>query len=200
MKRYLGILTLFVSCAIYAGESTTNLLAIHLVDIPLHGLWSLDGSRQADSLSLVSPPVLSDSDFVAFDVTNHTFVIKPAAAKRLSQSIWDLGKRDAPGWRNRSGPTVHPNGNYELIPCPAPFVLKASGKPIYVGAFWTLASSRGITGPVAIPKSPFIKTNQTNNVHFSIEFWDDALQPQPNHRSDPRIVAAVRKLLAHEKR
>jgi hypothetical protein len=98
MKAFVITLLLAVCCAVRGDEASTNLIAICLLDRPLAQPWPNLDVANLKNLKPVSPPALADSDFVAFDSTNHTFVITGAAAKRLSLAIWSLAKKDAPGW------------------------------------------------------------------------------------------------------
>lgn len=199
MKRYIAIAALAASCVLHAAESSTNLLSIHLVDVKLFHQWHPDDIAKSYGASVLAAPVLADSDFVSFDVTNHSFVVTPEAAKRVAKSIWDVGKRDAPGWGD--SPTILRGGAYELIPTPAPFVLKASGTPIYWGAFSTPVSSRSFAGPVILPDVLFITGNLMSNVTFRIKLGYPGASPGVDDpRCDSRIVSAAQKLFAHEKK
>src|SRR5262245_6228803 len=97
-RTFITTLLLAVCCAVRGGKASTNLVAICLLDRPLSKPWPNLDATNVTNLRPVSPPVLADPDFVAFDSTNHTFVITGAAAKRLSLAIWSLAKKDAPGW------------------------------------------------------------------------------------------------------
>lgn len=92
----------------------TNTLAICLVaaDVP-HTQVGLFATN-LDGLKLESPPILADSDFVAWDVTNQTFAITPAAAMRVAARC--------------HGRVI-------------PFVLLAHSDRVYLGKFDTLDSS-----------------------------------------------------------
>src|SRR4051794_34417803 len=150
----------FVLCGLvlHSALAATNLLSIHFVADKVLPQSEPGTMPAPGSLKLISPPVLADADFVSFDLTNQTFTITADAAKRLEAKI-----KNGP-------PTILRNGVFELIPYPTPFVLKASDEPIYVGAFWTGASSSSFAGPVFLPApdSVFISANQTNNVTFLV--------------------------------
>src|SRR4051812_5276270 len=100
MKYYLAILTLLVSYSLRAAEPSTNLLSIHLVSDKVFPQWTPGTMPKPGALKLIAPAVLADADFVSFDPTNQTFAVTREAAKRLARKIWELGKRDAPGWGN----------------------------------------------------------------------------------------------------
>lgn len=165
------------------ADGTTNCLAIHLVD----------GSKT------ISPPVLSDLDFVSFDTTHYTFVVTATAAKRLARSIWDLEKQHGSGWAYSADPLK--GGVQQIIPTPEPFVLEASGQPIYSGSFYTTFSSSGFSGPVILSDIEFIRTNSTENVSFRIELgYPGTFLETTDPRGDFRIQTAVDQLFAHEKK
>lgn len=196
MKYYFAVTLLMLGCAVDAAPPTTNHLAIYLVDTKIFHPWP---AASPGALKTISPAVLADSDFVSFDVTNQTFVITATAAKRLARKIWDLGKQDAPGWGN--SPTILQGGRYDLIPAPAPFVLKAMDQPVYTGAFYTGASSSMFAGPVVLSDVLFISTNLTGTVPFRIELGYPVTIPGvTDPRDDVRIKSAVQQLFAHEKK
>ncbi|PYM11190.1 MAG: hypothetical protein DME18_14605 [Verrucomicrobia bacterium] len=200
MKTFVITLLLAVCCAVRGDDTSTNLIAICLLDRPLAQPWPKLDAANLKNLKPVSPPVLVDSDFVAFDSTNHTFVITGAAAKRLSLTIWSLAKKDAPGWS--AAPYVHHTGDFELIPVPAPFVLQVRGEPIYAGAFYTSVSSSGFSGPVIMAEEMFISTNVPTSAKFSFSIqlgYPGTLPGTPDPRNDNRIVSAVQTLLAKKK-
>jgi hypothetical protein len=141
------------------------------------------------SLKLISPPVLADADFVSFDVTNQVFTITAEAARRLEAKI-----KNGP-------PTLLRDGLFELIPYPTVCVIKASGEAVYVGAFWTVASSSSFAGPVMLPDKMFITMNSTNNVTFHIELgYPFPFPGMTDPRRDAGIVSAVRKLFSHKEK
>lgn len=218
MKTLFVTVALGIAWALHGAEASTNAIAIYLLDRPLAQPWPNLDQAHLKELKPVSPPVLTDDDFVSFDTRNQTFVVTGAAAKRLSLTIWSLASKDAPGW-GWQVPYVHKTGEFELIPVPAPFVLYAGGEPIYAGAFYTLWSSSGFSGPVIIADEMFIKTNVPAKAKFSfrIEFGYPAPPPAPpdplridrpfelpfpgtlsgptDPRADSRIAAAVQKMM-----
>jgi len=200
MKIPFASLALLICRVLSAADADTNLISIYLMDRPAAQPWPRLDAAHLKELKLVSPAVLADSDFLAFDTTNHTFVITGAAAKRLSLSIWSLAKQDAPGWGEQV-PHVHNTGDFELIPTPAPFVIKASGESIYAGAFYCPFMSAGFTGPVVMARDMLIKTNVPNNATFSFSIqlgYPGPLPGTPDPRGDSRIASAVRKLFANK--
>ena len=199
MQTLLAILVLLIAFVLHAAQASTNLLAIYLLDRPAAQPWpNLDAAHLKD-LKPVSPPALADSDFVAFNLTNHTFVVTGAAAKRLSLQIWSLAKKDAPGWGGQV-PIVYRTGDFALIPVPAPFVLEACGERIYAGAFYTGFSSSGFSGPVIMGEREFIKMKQPKGATFSFSIglgYPGALPGTPDPRGDRRIASAVQRLVAN---
>jgi hypothetical protein len=201
MRTFLAILVLTIGCALYGAEATTNLIAIYLLDRPLAQPWPRLDKAHLKELKPVSPPVLADDDFLSFNTTNQSFVVTGAAAKRLALTIWSLAKKDAPGWGEQV-PYVHHDGEFELIPVPAPFVFHAGGEPIYAGAFYTSVSSAGFSGPVIMAEEMFIKTNVPRNARFSFSIelgYPGALPGTPDPRGDSRIASAVQKLFAKKR-
>jgi hypothetical protein len=153
----------------HPAVATTNLLAIHLIKEKVLPQWTPGTMPAPGTLKLVSPPLLADADFVSFDLTNQTFTLTPDAAKRL----------------------------YANLHAETPFVLKASGEPVYVGAFYSEVSSSSFAGPVILPEHEFTATNTS----FLIELGYGGVSPGQlaDPRRDNRIVSAVGKLLAHNK-
>jgi hypothetical protein len=164
MKRCILLFTVCTYCfVLHSAVAATNLLSIHLVADKVFPQWQPGTMPKPDSLRLISPPVLADADFVSFDSTNQTFTVTAVAAKRLA-----------------------------TIPLPAPFVLKASGEPVYVGAIYGLGSSSSFAGPVILPDIG------TNSFHIELGY-PGAFPGMIDPRRDNRIVSAVQKLFSHEK-
>ena len=193
MKGYL-LLSVICSChLLQSAAAGTNLLSIHLVakDAKEEAkLW--DWQTNTANLRLMSPPVLADADFVSFDWTNQTFVITAQAAQRLARAIYG---------REGRAPTLLRNDDYQLIVCPAPFVMKAFDEPVYMGAFWSDIFSYSFDGPVIYSREFVINSNLTANVTFDIKF--DASSAEPgvvDPRRDRRILGAVQRLFSYEKR
>ncbi len=204
---FLGMLLAVSSCSQKPSSTNQmtaarNVLAFYLVSQER----PTSGTAKPSSPPLEPYPILSDPDFVAWDVTNHTFVITPAAAIRVGLQC---------GMRTR------------------PFVLMAEGVPIYRGAFWTMVSSQSCSDPVIIAdlavqdcfmgldnvpddvwrmigrEDParfdrvmmLAKVKPTTNVTLSIELGypglsKEALEKAEKLRSDLRVPAAVQKLFA----
>jgi len=176
----------------------TNVLALYLLAGNLSS-ESLNGNATPDGWTLARQPILSDPDFVGWDVTNHTFVITPTAAIRVGV---ECGRRTRP------------------------FVLMVEGVPIYLGEFWTLVSSASCPVPVIIadlavadyfmgvdkvPKDiwymmgrgdpvldrlmALARTSPTTNVTLRVEpGYPYSFTAAERRRSDPRIATAVQKL------
>jgi hypothetical protein len=195
VKACVALLILSVCCVLNAADTHTNFLSIYLVTDKVFPQWKPGTMPKPTEVRLMHPAVLADKDFVSFDVTNQTFVVTAEAAKRLARKIWELGKGGAPRGGNEL--YVHQSGDYEVVPFPTPFVLKAFDEPIYLGAFWNLFSSSSFAGPVIIPRTPFINTNSTSNLTFDIGAGYPVAFPQvKDPRKDTRIALAVRKLFA----
>ena len=137
-----------------------------------------------------SKAILSDPDFVDFDSREETWTLKPKAALRLSDAIWN---RFSELPRSAYGRTAS-----ELLPFPTWFVLKAEGQPIFKGVFYPLGSSITYRQPMFIATPAFMTTNEMKNVVFSrgIQGFESSISEQrkPNMPGDPRIAAAAAKL------
>jgi hypothetical protein len=93
-----------------SGDPDANAFAIYLTaERPALGSTNLAQIR------LISPPVISDADLVAADLTNGVIRLRPEALKRLPE------------------PSVQ--GTF--------FVVVADGERLFLGAFWTHLSSWG---------------------------------------------------------
>jgi hypothetical protein len=180
--------------------TATNALAIYLVDGNVPRELLVNGRATAEGVKLVAQPILSDPDFVGWDVNNHTFLITPAAAIRVGVEC-EFSTR--------------------------PFVLMAEGVPVYLGAFWTSVSSTSCSVPVInadlaldhcfmggknIPEdvnrllavrdaaalerlTALAKSSPTTNVVLRIEPGYVIRSPEAEKRlGDPRVAAAVQKV------
>lgn len=218
MRNYHKILTLLLlsPCLACAGTVTniasqpTNLLSICLVTNV-----SFVGSNSTVApagVRLITPPILSDKDFVAWNVTNHTFVVTPQAAKRMA-------------------------GNFAIVCCESPFVVVCSGEPVYFGQFESMESSGACSQPVIMTDSillncfggftkipeeawPLLRaqaagnsptnlteqllamTNACTNVTLQIElgYPSENFFRGPDPRDDKRIISAVKTLFEKQKK
>jgi hypothetical protein len=185
------LLTTLLSASALASTNnaptSTSILAINfLLNDPPRG-WSCDSDPRG--LKVETPPILSDHDFVEWNLTNHTFVITAGAAERVAQRCYE---RDVP------------------------FVLSCCGQAVYAGMFTTMLSSSAKDCPVILTDS--IKMTQvpndmllkfggcaigTSNVTLVIGRSypaTDVPSLAADKRDDKRIVAAVRKLFKGDKR
>lgn len=217
-----------------AASPPTNLLSICLATnvsvfgsislVPPTDLRSITNPIRCDNLDstltrivprvvgeLITPPILSDNDFVAWDVANHTFVITPESAKRLV-------------------------GKYGVF-WGGPFAVVCSGEPVYFGEFMSMASSSSRSQPVIITDLilddcfggltnvpdevwPLLRwhgtvygvtnlterllamTNACKNVTLQIQsgYPSEGWFVGPDPRDDKRIIAAVKKLFDKQKK
>jgi hypothetical protein len=179
----------------------------------------MDAPPEPCSLQIFAEPILSDVDFVGFDLTNQTFGITPQGATRLCLKLWELMRKEHPGSPGCGDtPYVYWNETYDLIPTDTPFVLMASGEPIYAGWFYTMASAITPPGPLVEAETPFVSVNLATNVWFRIEpgriapprsavtsilLAQFARRPSDlevklaDVRGDRRIVIAVQKLFSN---
>jgi hypothetical protein len=185
--RIIALLALCFCAVGYAGEVVTNRLAVHLLDENL----SRDTLRieKPDALRLVSPPILSDADFVRYDTATHVFAITAESAKRLSIKLTGL-----------VGPARRPaeDTGYLLNWRDTPFVLVADGEPIYLGMFSTPNSSTIYSrSPTVFPIEMFVPSDSTNSVKLKIELvrlGQNEEGPETDLRNDKRILEAIKKL------
>jgi hypothetical protein len=166
------------------GPLKGNLVSFHLLenDFPC---GSLTGETPVPSkIKILAEPLLSDPDFIAWNPTKHTFTITHTTFKRMADK-WSTAQR-----------------------CPAgiPFVLMASGSPIYIGVFGSQASSISTVVPTAIPypdvtqEKVGARTDFTTNTIFEIgrAYPSDELARGPDPRDDKRLLAAVEKLFGKQ--
>jgi len=206
----LHLLTLSVCSVLHGAESFTNHLSIHL----LAGNAAWNRTAKPDGLQVMAHPVLCDADFVAFDTTSHTFTLTAEAAKRL---MITLAHREVSFVS--SGETF-----YAWDGGDTPFVLQASGEPIYAGVFYSRFSSQTYADlPVIAPCDGFsVKTGTNATFRVDLGFssprqgaeelaltpsaWfstDQILEDylrKTDVRNDRRLDRAVRELFAHERR
>jgi hypothetical protein len=182
-------------------ENGANLLEIHLVE-QITTSWPPTNEAQLQTVKPHLRPVLADSDFVSFDTTNHTFVLRADTAKRLAHRIWSSATKNAKGFGDTPPPV--PGGQIELLPVSSfgePFVLTVSGVPIYAGRFYTTVSSMSFSGPVIIAEDYAMKTNAPADATFTYRieagYPGGGFNP-PDPRTDKRIVAAVEKLFKNK--
>jgi hypothetical protein len=171
----------------------TNCLAFHLVVDEISREVLMKTNASPYGLRLIAEPVLSDPDFVAWDTMAQAFVITPTAVKRLAG----------------------------VISHTTPFVLMASGEPIYLGLFTSPYTSRSSaipeikTGPLIVVRcfmgitnvprhllqmigDPGVTerlnalTNAVTNVTLRID--QGLFAGHADRRTDQRISAAAAKL------
>jgi hypothetical protein len=118
-----------------------------------------------DELALAEKPILTISDLLWYNWTDHTFSIKPDAAKELD--LYLQARRRVHG---------------------VPFVITVFNEPVYQGAFWFAFSS-------VPPPGPYIELLGTGEemkepVILKIERALD--QSKPDVRNDERIYRALK--------
>ena len=195
MKRSLILLILSVPGLAGAAEAKTNRLAIYLAveGPPREAL--LNGTARPGGLRLDPEPLLSDADFVAYDKTNHTFDVTPKTAERLVRRLLGPKGRTALAPREVE---MYLFAGFDY----RPFVLTASGKPIYVGAFSSNASSSffPLVPTIMYSPRPSPRGKSAANVRLAIEWHGKdpgAPVAQRSHedlRNDPSILAALQGL------
>ena len=143
-------------------------------------------------LKLEPQPILSNRDFVAYDTNQHIFAITVEAAQRMG-GRWGEPRKP---YVERSPATAY------LYAAGAPFVVVASGEPVYLGAFSTLYSSWVYGVPTIQPLVGGSLAEATNVVAFRISADcvgftrgpDGKVVFGPDVRSDGRILAALKRL------
>jgi hypothetical protein len=158
-----------VSTAAHAVEPFTNQLAIYL--LADRGVWVSNRTTKPYGFSLLPKPIISDADFVTFDVTNQSFTTTADAAQHL-------------------------NGLFNTSLQPIPFVLVASREPIYVGVFEPELKAYVYFDMPVVKTDPVLHTNGA----FWIEMIPNKLAQETNVLDDPRIISAVQKMFAHERK
>ena len=124
---------------------------------------------------MVAKPIVSDSDFVTFDLTNQVFTTTAKAAQHL-------------------------NGLFDTNVLSIPFVLVASGEPIYVGVFESPFSSYLYFDFPVVHQYGLDSTNRAFEIQIRALRPTDANAVSTNVLNDPRIVSAVRKLFNYDKK
>lgn len=179
-------------------KSRTNHIEFFLLETALPPEQTISGKIDIGSLKLKKEPILSDPDFVSWDLQKHAFVIKPEAAKRLVVQCF-----------------------HRIVP----FVLVCDGQRVYAGLFNTSVSSASAAMPVILTdtiiwhlfensqdlppsfwrqlgmstetREAALKSipNKTQNVRLQIDpGYPGLISGNPDIRPDKRIAAAVQKL------
>ena len=200
MRRLLTSIAAMALCGTCGAQTNTNSLRLHLIagQVPRDQLEH--GTIQAKSVKVVREAILSSADFKSYDRSNHVFTVTAEAARRLA-----VGLRRHTG--RSEAPVICADGKagYELCGPDTPFVLFASGEPIYAGVFSFPFSSRSYLVPVILPApaGPFVLyLDSTNDVSFWINldtiaktYGAPADWGTPKEvLTDKRILAALDKL------
>jgi hypothetical protein len=193
--RYYASIAIMALCSACGAQTNTNSLCIYFVagEVPRDQLWH--GTIQAKSLKVVPKAILSSGDFKSYDRSNHVFTITAEAAKRLAVGLRrQMGRSEAP--------VVYASGKagYELCGPDTPFVLFASGQPIYAGVFSFPFSSQSYLVPVILPApaEPFVLAlDSTNDVSFWINLNTiDKTYGAPADWGTPKEVLSDKRILA----
>ena len=177
-----------------ATAQPTNLLALYRAkSIPLTAFANPAASNRWDAIthpelvSVETTPLLSDTDFVSYNRTTHQFEISAEAARRLSSTLSSAYPRTL-----RDGEKI-----YAFDGSDTPFVLFASGKPIYLGWFSSPVSSTHYSNPTIWCDEFSITPARKTPVKFHIRGWEDRTNPPkkyPDVRTDKRVFEALKKL------
>jgi len=120
-------------------------------------------SRPED-IPLAKYPLISDRDIESYDWTTHTLTVDRSAIRRI-RTPWVWG---------------------------TPFVVVADGQPVYVGAFYTAASSQSCPVPVVVADGVLNRTNTLVIERAYPAATPDWLANDP--RSDKRVKNALQAL------
>lgn len=151
------------------GAECTNKFAIYLVadQIPQENIFR--STLKPEELKLAPQPLISDPDLISYNTNNHSFVVKPAAAARVTKAC------------ERRLQT--------------PFVLLACDQPVYAGTFTSPFSSFSSELPTIM--LGLWETNEVSgNVTLKIDraYPGPSNLSPPDRRSDPRVLSALRQL------
>jgi hypothetical protein len=145
------------------GANNGEVFSIYLVADPQISSSDLD-DWSLDALPLAEPPLISIEDILVYDWENQAFDVTEESNRRLFEVV---------------GGSVPVNGR--------PFVVVAKDERIYVGAFWTLASSLSIDGVVI--EEPVFKDDAT--IKLVLGYPTEVFFTGEDPRGDARILEAL---------
>ncbi|MFP4343748.1 MAG: hypothetical protein ACLFU8_03545 [Anaerolineales bacterium] len=145
------------------SEDGTGELAIYLTTEEVAPA-DLLGEVDLAALPHAPYPLITQDDILAYDVTSHTFTLRPEVAADLSLA--------------------------EIPVSGLPFVLYVGEEPIYAGAFWTPLSSLSFDGVVIEPWLP----GGENAFHVTLGYPGPDFFEGEDPRADPRLLAAISEL------
>lgn len=189
MKIICALLGFSICSGLNATEMLTNQLSLHLVDPSISRSALLAGQIKFKAVKLVPQPVLSDVDFISYEKTSHVFAVSVDTAKRMAERLGSA-----------STTIISGEPFYGFSWQDTPFVLVAAGEPIYLGVFSCVTSSGDYPLPRIYPQKNLVSSYSTNNVTFVITLRrgesprGGAVNDYPDMRSDPRILASLKKL------
>jgi len=169
MKLIVLLSSLLGAASLAVADKYTNTFAIYLVagDVPWKQI--VDGTATPESLKLLPTPVISGSELLSYNTTNHTFNLARAARERVYQQC------------TRS--------------LQVPFVLVAEGEPVYVGVFTTMVSSRSSGVPAILTDR--LRMNADGAYDFRIDrgYPGGDFGRGEDRRADKRVISAIEKIL-----
>jgi len=170
MKINQFILLAILSIASVCRADPTNTFAIYLTAEPIDRKILAYGAGDWSSVRLQATPLISETDIVAYDFTNHWMTLKAEVFKRLPPP-------SIPG---------------------TPFVVIANGERIYLGAFTTPSSSIQVFVPSIISMGRHWYTNlPPDSLQIDRGYPGPRKLTDPDPRPDERIrraLATLRKL------
>jgi len=143
--------------------STNHSFAIYLLSGDLSGIDIL--GKDISELTPQEDPLISGIDIQSYDSTTHTIELTPTAYQSI-QELYSL--------------PVRVDG--------LPFVVYATGEPIYAGAFWTPLSSLSYEGIVIL--QPMDPDSTSIRIDLGYPGQDFYLGDDP--RDDPRIIETLK--------
>ena len=152
---FLAIMGIALICK---SETTTNSFGIYLLAEPVDPRI-LAGKVDWSHVNLQSTPVISESDILAYDFTEHWITLKAGAFKRLPLP-------SIPG---------------------TPFVVVANGERIYLGAFTTPLSSQSLAVPSILVLAGGRASLPADTVQIDRAYPPASFGAGPDPRSDERI-------------
>jgi len=161
------VLLAILSLASICRADPTNIFAIYLTAEPVDRRILAYGTGDWSNVKLQATPLISETDLLAYDFTNHWLTLKPEVFKRFPPP-------SIPG---------------------TPFVVIANGQRIYLGAFTTPNSSIPVFVPSIIAMGRQWYTNlPPDTLQIDRGYPGPRKLTDPDPRPDQRIKRALASL------
>ena len=146
---------------------TTNSFGIYLTAEPVDRRITAHGKGDWSHIRLAGSPLISATDIISYDFTNHTLRLRPEALAKIPK------------------PPVEGT----------PFVVVVDGQRIYLGAFTTSLSSMSFAVPSIMVDRRMLATNQpTDTVVIELAYPSPSFGVGADPRGDQRIKTALKAL------